>query len=631
MAINQDFSASTFDEVKAKIINFLRQDDDFKDYDFTGSRLNKLIDGWAYTIVYSGAHSNAALFESFLQKARKRESIVQIAQNQGYIPASTRAATVEVTLALTYTGALPTPPTSVTLPSGFKFFGQAASNTYDFVTTEDNEISGTNGLYTDAITLAQGTLLRDEYEWEEGQRIFIKDDLVDRRFITVTVNGTTWTKPANAARVAATAAVYYVRESIEGWTEIYFGAGEVETIQDQVDLSSYVGGLKPSIGDTIVVEYLTTKAEEANFISDIKIVDSLTDYDISLTIAADEQSSGGGAKESKERIRLVAPKVFEKQGRLVTAPDYEAFVLENYGTSVEAVKAWTQDGKTGYVFIAAKPVDSLTIAPSVANAIVAAMKDYNVSTITPKIVSPVYVFINHNIEVDYNTTLLEISESQLQQNIENSIQQYYDDNITSFDASFHVSKLLKYIDDTNDAILGSSNDIGVIKEFSIPQFFDLTESTEMSSDGLELRALVTKDFTFNELSTGSPQTILDTFDLRIESTDSGYLVMGPFPATSNAYIGDLYALTDYASYSATSTSKWYKVGTINYTAGTFALDDFSDISSNLFTQDAIVDDTIKFTASISESDVYSTDGELIIFEPTLRPEYLTITFNSVTK
>lgn len=629
MALNTDFSAATFAEVKKKIIEFLKQDSDFTDYDFAGSRMSKLIDGWAYTVVYGGAHSNAALFESFRQTARKRESVVLNAQNQGYIPASSRAATIEISTTLTYTGALPTAPTSVTVPRGFKYFGQSGSDSYEFVATNDEQISGVDGIHTGLLTIAQGNLLRNEYSWDLGRRIFIKDDTIDRRFITVSVNGVEWTNPDNAARVSSVAQVYYIRETVEGWTEIYFGAGEVETIEDQVDLSSYVGGLKPTIGDTIVVEHLETKAGDANFITDIKIVDSIVDYDIEITVPDGEQSQGGGDKETIERIRLVSPKVFEKQGRVVTPPDYETHVLENFGTTVEAVKAWTPENKTGYTFMAIKPVDALTIAPSLSSAIVTSLKKFNVAPVTPKIVSPIYVFIDHNIEVDYDVNELKITEAQLEQSVIEAMQTYYDENITTFNSSFHVSKLLKYVDNTNSAIKGSSNNIGVVKEFSIPRFFNLTSDIEMSSDGLELRSLSTKEFTFNELG-GSPEGIIDTFNLHLESTDAGFMIMGPFPPSSTSFIGDLYGLDDYDSFDSESTDKWYKVGTVNYTAGTFALDDFNDISQNNFTQEQIVDDTIKFTAQISETDVYSTDGELIIFEPTLRPEYINITFNSVS-
>ena len=280
------------------------------------------------------------------------------------------------------------------------------------------------------------------------------------------------------------------------------------------------------------------------------------------------------------------------------------------------------------MFIAIKPVDALSLSNSQITAITAYLKDYNVSTITPKIVTPIYIFIDHTIEVDYDVNQLKITQQQLKQNIINQIQLYYTENVATFSDGFHVSKLLPYIDGTDDSILGSSCDIGVVKEFSVPRFFDLDTTISMG-DSIQTRGLESKTFTFNEIDEALSPQLQATFDLHVESTDSGFLVIGPFPPTSQAYVGELYNVNDFNSYDG--TNKWYKIGQISYVLGTWSLDDFSDVSRNRFEIDSIDDDTIKFSASIDESDVYTQDGELIIFEPDLRPEYINITFNAVDK
>lgn len=626
MTINTNFTEVEFEATKTKLIEFLKSKPEFQDYDFTGSRLNILIDVLAYATIYMGAYANFAFFESFLEKAQLRENIVTAAQSNGYIPSSKRASTIEVTVTLTFTGGGPA-PSFVTIPRGFSFSG-SGNSTYPFIVTTDVEVIGSSGVYTTALTIAQGKLLKNQYTWANGSRIFIKDQNIDRRYNVIKVNGTEWIKAENAARVDATSQVYYLRETVEGWTEIYFGAGEFETIEDQIDLSSYVGGLKPSVGDIITVEYLVTKGSEANFISDIKVTDDITNYEIEVTVAADEVSAGGGDKEDKERIRLVASKMNQVQNRCVVADDYDAKILEAFGSTVEAVRTWYDEDKPKSAFIAIKPVDSLQLTNSQADTIKAYLKKYNVGPITPRIVTPAYVFINHTIEVDYDINKLSISESQLKQKIITAMDEYYTSNVKSFSDSFHVSKLLPYIDDVDTSILGSSDVIGIVKEYNVPKFFDLNTDIWMGDTNLPLRAISTSAFTFNEINNN---TIVRTFNLHLETTDSGFVVIGPFPVASEAYIGELYNVNDFDGYNSSPTGNWYKIGTVDYTAGTFILDDFDDISINRFTEESIVDDTIKFKSSIDQFDIYTQEGELIIFEPDLRPEYINITFNPITK
>ena len=280
MATNTDLTPLEFEDAKRKITDLFKNSDEFKDYDFTGSRLNVLLDALAYAATYEGSYANAAVFESWNNYARLRESVVQHAQNSGYIPSSRRSATINGNLVLKYVGNTAQYPSFVTVPRGFKVFGQSGNKTYPFIVTIPTELYGTVNTFSGQIPLAQGKLLQNTYIWQQGSRITIKDPTIDRRFTKVTVNGSEWTLAENAARVDATAPVFYMRETIEGWTEVYFGVGEFTTNDDEVDLSQYVGGLKPSVGDTIIVEFLSTVGEDANFITSFKVVDSITNFNV---------------------------------------------------------------------------------------------------------------------------------------------------------------------------------------------------------------------------------------------------------------------------------------------------------------------------------------------------------------
>jgi hypothetical protein len=613
--INTDFSALAFADVKNRLIDHYKNSASFADYDFEGSRMNTLIDGLAYAALYQGTFANAALFESFLQSARNRGSVVMGAQNIGYIPASIRGASIDMGVTLTYNqpGTL---PNSAKVPFGFKFFGTMGNSKFEFVTFKDTILSkNLQNTYTGDLNVVQGKIIRQQYVWDNISRIFIRDTTIDRRYIRITVNGIEYTLAGNAARTGSTDSVYYFRETQDGWTEIYFGTGELELIPGQPDLMKYVGGLRPAVGQTVVIEYLSVKGSNGNGITTFKAVDSVSGFDFAITLASDAVSDGGGDKEDIERIRAVAPKVFEAQGRCVTAQDYEAFVLKEFGSIVEAIRCFGDNTKPGYAFIAIKPVNELVMNNAQKQAIEEYLKDYNIVTIAPRIVTPDYVFVEKTISVDYKVVELSVSEDQLISSLMQSVENYYNQNITTFSSSFHVSKLLSYIDNTDTAVLGSRCSIRLVKELEDNY---LTPTTGINF----LNPLVTRTFISSPIS-----FIKDSahpYNVNIVSTDSGQLVVGPFKATAGISV-PVYAGTDFNRLGTSPDNKYYPIGTIDHTSGNA----YFNLGALGLPRTNFAVANLQMYANPKETDIYTKDGSLIVYEPLLRPTYISVAIQPI--
>lgn len=75
------FNAATFDEIKSALTDWMRNQEEFKDFDFNGAGINVLMDLLAYNTLYIQQFANAALYESFIRTAIKRSSVVQAAQD----------------------------------------------------------------------------------------------------------------------------------------------------------------------------------------------------------------------------------------------------------------------------------------------------------------------------------------------------------------------------------------------------------------------------------------------------------------------------------------------------------------------------------------------------------------------
>ena len=80
-----------FDTIKTNLKNFLKQQQQFQDYDFEGSSLNILLDILAYNTHYNAYYLNMVANESFLDTALLRDSVVSHAKSLGYVPYSRRA------------------------------------------------------------------------------------------------------------------------------------------------------------------------------------------------------------------------------------------------------------------------------------------------------------------------------------------------------------------------------------------------------------------------------------------------------------------------------------------------------------------------------------------------------------
>ena len=80
-----------FDEIKANLKSFLKNQTEFRDYDFEGSGMSVLLDTLAYNTHYLGFNANMLANEMFLDSASLRSSVVSHAKMLGYEVSSARA------------------------------------------------------------------------------------------------------------------------------------------------------------------------------------------------------------------------------------------------------------------------------------------------------------------------------------------------------------------------------------------------------------------------------------------------------------------------------------------------------------------------------------------------------------
>lgn len=637
-AIPQVFVGATFEEIKKNIIDWLSSQKEFQDYDFVGSRMNVLIDMLAYNTLYIQQFANTATYESFIGTANRRSSVVQAAQDKGYLPSSKSAA--KTSLLLTCSNA--NKPSNIKIPRGTKFLAYARDSSVDpfpFVVTENViAIKDKNDKYLPMINVAQGRLIRTEILYDPTQPILIRDPDIDRKEVVLTVNGETWTDWTNKSMIHAgsTSSIFYMRETVDGFTEFFFGEGEQsKAVAGGVLEANYIGGLKPVKESTIVIEYLRTSGEAANGAVEFSYADTLTNITIEKITENPTNSpdyvgaDGGGDPEDIERIRELAVVKREAQMRCVTGSDYDTFVSERFGSIVQAIQTYTDPQKPGYAFIAIKPKNGLYLTAVQREDIQDYLNGFNVSTITPSVLSPNYMFLKHNIKVTYALNKLQESEQWLKAMVIEQIDRYYIDEVEIFNAGFAKSKMLSYIDRTDHSVLGSSATITMARE--ILNFMKTPDSGIKYYNQYKNRSVESSLFEFTP-KTGTPYNVRIVATDRNSVTGEGKMILGPFRN------GDVVENTNVKPYTGTdfnkmpnapaNQTKYFVIGNIDYYSDFIYWDikGFTNLESAQFEVQSI-----ELYAGPDQDNIFTRDGSLIVFENDLRPQYTTITMEPITQ
>lgn len=464
-----------FTTLKESIKSHFKNQSKYNDWDFDGSGLSILLDVLAYNTHYNAVTAHLALNEAFLDSAQLRGNVVSHAKLLGYVPRSTIASTAVVDVVVT--APISNPPLYLSIDRGHKFSTTVDSSKYTFVVLEskpavplsgrDNENpSASPGTYTFTnVVLKQGTFKKMLYrvdELIENQKYEIPDTTVDATTMRVRVNDgeefSIYTQFSTLIGLNNSSKVYFLQENADGKYEVYFGDNNL--------------GIKPGSNNIVEIEYIYTSSRIANGAANFQSAQAFT-YAIpgsttgatasipvnSAVITTVTNSYGGAEKESTESIRYNSPLAFITQNRAVTAEDYRAIILREFG-GIDAISVW--GGETdpepnyGKVYIAIKPsgkdflneAEKLQITDSI-------LKGKNVVSIEPIIIDPEFTYLEIEAFIKFNSNLTDKTTPALESYVRDIIRKYNDQNLQKFDGVFRFSQFLGSIDNSEPSILNS--------------------------------------------------------------------------------------------------------------------------------------------------------------------------------
>jgi len=175
---NLKIDGVNFLQIRENFKNYLKNQDQFKDYNFDASGISTLLDILTFNTYYNSFYVNMVATETNLNTAQRRNSIVNLAGSLNYVPRSTTAARITGTIKLTATGS----PASITLPQYTRFDAVYEGVTYSFLTQEPLTFTSTTSYTLSNIELIQGRYIQERYtvNLDDGtQRFLINNALVD--------------------------------------------------------------------------------------------------------------------------------------------------------------------------------------------------------------------------------------------------------------------------------------------------------------------------------------------------------------------------------------------------------------------------------------------------------------------
>lgn len=474
-----------FDAIKNNLKTYLKQQSEFKDYDFEASALSNLLDVLAYNSHINALTANFALNESFLNTAQLRSSVVSHAETLGYIPSSKTASRALINMSFKIDAQQLYVPEKLQIAAGYKFSASVDDATYTFQTQELIEAIN-DGYNTFQFKTLTGSPNIPVYEGiaktktffagEDGEDAIyiIPDANMDRATALIRVyesatsaDFTTYVNLETATNITATTPAYILKEAPNGYFELTFGNGSTL-------------GAVPKAGSKITVSYLSVDGADAN---GARIFEPLNTVEVTEppsgvglqrlpVVSTVARSTGGANKETLDSIRRNAPFRYATQNRMVTHVDYVSLVLRTYGFLIKDIIAWggedNLEPEYGVTFL------SIEFKPGTAQELINQTKDdirvlvdqLSIASFDLKFTDPIKTYVETNVFFQYNPDYTNLSINALQEQVRTTMTNYFTSNTGNFGQAFRRSNLLTLVDDVSPAILSSRADIKMQQRFT---------------------------------------------------------------------------------------------------------------------------------------------------------------------
>ena len=469
-----NFSNLNFDQIKTSIVDYLRANTNFTDYDFEGSNLSTIIDTLAYNTYITSYNANMATNEVFIDSATLRENVVSLARNIGYVPRSKKSSVARISFTVNVSN---TTAVAITLKAGevvaSRSTGVNSMKNFTFSIPNDITVPVNSAGFADFfnIDVYEGTYVTQTFTVDTAntqQKFILPNSGIDTDLLSVVVRDT---KDSTVTRkfelfdslfdVTASTRAYFIQEIEQERYELLFGDG--------------IFGVALENENYVEASYIITSGSLANNINQFSFIGNLraTNGDAvssGVSIITTEVSSGGGKSiESVESIKKYAPQIYASQNRAVTAADYEALIPQIY-PEAESVSAFGGEDLSppayGKVFVSIKPYNGVFLSSAIKQNLQQYMRNYSVAGILTEIVDLKYLYIESNCKVYYDANLAPTASYVKDLVLKNIVKYAESSDVNKFGGRFKYSKYQQVIDQSQESVMSNITNIDIRRDIN---------------------------------------------------------------------------------------------------------------------------------------------------------------------
>lgn len=469
-----NFSNLDFQQIKTQIIDYLRANTSFTDYDFEGSNLSILIDILAYNTYINSFNANMISNEVFIDSATLRENVVALARNIGYVPRSSQSARASISFLVNFQGQTNI-PVSVTLKKGLVCTSSAniGQNVFSFTVPSDITVPVVNNIAVfQFLEVYEGFLINESFTYNpnvQDPRIILSNINLDISTLSVNVRnssldvgGDRYILINNLYEAKENANVFFIQEVQDQRYELLFGDG--------------IFGKKLSSGNVIDISYVVNSGSSANGVNGFTFSGRLVDNNgnpITSGISPIETVSPavfGEEVESVDSIRKYSTKLYSTQNRAVTAEDYESIIPTIYpeASIVSAYGGETMDPpEYGKVFVAIKPKFGQFLSESDKRNIITNLRKYAITGVNIEIIDIKFLYVEVYTSVYYNPNQASSAEA-VRTIVTDTLNKYSKSSeLNTIGSRFRYSKLQRIIDDSHRSITSNITNILIRRDLSV--------------------------------------------------------------------------------------------------------------------------------------------------------------------
>lgn len=462
-----DATRLSFDGLKASLIDTLRANPRFTDYNFSGSGMNVLLDVLANAAYIQSMYYHMVAQESFIESAQIRRNVVSLAAALGYMPSSKKSAVAVVDIDFGTQR-----PSRTSVATGDVLSASVGGSGYSFEAAADVPIVAVAGGRWAAIGVPVVEGVRRSMGFvasgdPENDVFVIPDPDVDMGSLVVRVQANEtntegfsdqWSMARTVRDLGAESRVFFASETDGERYAIRFGDGFV--------------GRALQRGNRVTAQWVSTLGADANGVgasdSSARRVFKYAPWP-TATVRVVDAAAGGSDRESMDSVRANAPLAFAGQDRAVTASDYQSIIARDYGSGTDSYVWGGEDNdppKYGEVFVSIRPPNGRVLSDTEKRFISDQIfKSRNMIGVSPTIVDPDYIYVRVESEVTFDPMLTAFNSTELQTLVQDRIAEYVGSSLNSFNRSLRFSKLSKIIDDLSVAIVGNQTSLTMEKRF----------------------------------------------------------------------------------------------------------------------------------------------------------------------